>query len=130
VLTRNQVGAQIQPIESIEFADGTVWSAADIDERISGNRRPRIVAPLANQAALVEQPFSFSVPADAFADPNAGDPLVYSAVQSDGSPLPAWLQFDPMTRTFSGTRPSVDNIIYSIRVVATDPSGLTGTDDF
>ncbi len=47
--------------------------------------------------------------------------LVYSA-----SPLPAWLAFDPATRTFSGTPALEDEGTSRIKVLATDPE----TSDF
>ena len=46
--------------------------------------------------------FSFVVPESAFAEADAGDVLSYSASLADGSVLPSWLQFDPLTRTFTG----------------------------
>ena len=46
--------------------------------------------------------FTYVIPADAFTDAD-GDRLTYTAVLSDGGPLPAWLTFDPATRTFTGT---------------------------
>ena len=48
--------------------------------------------------------FSYTVPANRFADPD-GDVLIYSAAQSNGSALGGWLAFDAATRTFSGTAP-------------------------
>jgi large repetitive protein len=41
----------------------------------------------------------------AFTD-HEGRPLQYSASLSNGQPLPAWLTFDPATRTFTGTPPA------------------------
>jgi uncharacterized delta-60 repeat protein len=69
--------------------------------------------------------FSHTVPADRFADPN-GDALTYSAKQSDGSVLPAWLSFDAATRTFSGVAPSGSADVH-VRVTATDPGGLSAS---
>ena len=44
--------------------------------------------------------FTFTVPANTFADVDPGDPLTYSATLADGNALPAWLSFNSTTRTF------------------------------
>ena len=44
--------------------------------------------------------------------------LTYAALSSDGSALPAWLAFNPTTRTFSGTPSSTGTV--GVRVSATD----------
>jgi len=54
-----------------------------------------------------------------------GDPLAYSAVLSDGSPLPAWLTFDEGTLTFSGMPARADVGAYVITVSADDGQGGT-----
>ena len=107
-----------------------MWTAEDIDSHITGNRRPRIANPISSQAALAGEAFTFVVASDAFSDPNPSDQLTYSASLVDGSAFPQWLQFDAQTRTFSGVRPSFDSNIYSIRIIATDSAGLSGSEDF
>jgi large repetitive protein len=79
---------------------------------------PPVYTPgsLANQAAQPSLPFNYTVPANAFTDPN-GDALTYSADWNNG-PLPAWLSFDPTTRVFSGTPTSAGS--WTIRVIASD----------
>ena len=47
-------------------------------------------------------PFNHLLPANAFADANAGTVLTYSIAMNDGTALPTWLAFNPTTRTFSG----------------------------
>ena len=63
------------------------------------------VAPIASQIAeqttQEDAGFSFTIPANAFADPE-GQALSFSAVAADGHPLPSWLSFDAATGTFSG----------------------------
>ena len=51
--------------------------------------------------ASVNQPWVWTLPSDAFTDAD-GDPLTYAATQDDGSVLPSWLSFNPITRTFTG----------------------------
>ncbi|TBU87362.1 DUF4347 domain-containing protein [Phytopseudomonas dryadis] len=91
------------------------------------NEAPIVATPLADQTGAVGAAFSYTVPAGAFADPDAGTTLSYSATLTDGSALPAWLQFDAASRTFSGT-PGADGAI-SVRVTASDGS-LSVYDDF
>jgi len=55
--------------------------------------------------------------------------LTYSATLSDDSTLPTWLNFDDVTRTFSGT-PENTEAIYSIKVIATDILQATAIDEF
>jgi hypothetical protein len=46
--------------------------------------------------------FVYTLPADAIFDDD-GKVITYEALLLDGSPLPAWLFFDPVTKTLSGT---------------------------
>jgi len=76
--------------------------------------------------ALIDQgAWSYQLPTDTFTDANAYETLTYSAEMADGSPFPAWLSFDPATRTFSGTPQSSDLGTLSIRVTVTDSDSLT-----
>ncbi|WP_445223120.1 putative Ig domain-containing protein [Cellvibrio sp. OA-2007] len=47
-----------------------------------------------------------------------------------GGALPAWLSFDAVTRTFSGTPANADVGTVSIDVIASDGNGGTVTDTF
>ncbi|WP_152625196.1 putative Ig domain-containing protein, partial [Cellvibrio sp. OA-2007] len=61
---------------------------------------------------------------------DAGDTLTYSAQLAGGGALPAWLSFDAVTRTFSGTPANADVGTVSIDVIASDGNGGTVTDSF
>ncbi|MBA3606867.1 MAG: tandem-95 repeat protein, partial [Acidimicrobiia bacterium] len=69
--------------------------------------------------------FTYTVPAGAFADVDAGDSLALTT-----SALPAWLAFDPATRTFSGTPRNGDVGFVDIAVTATDGGGASASDTF
>lgn len=73
-----------------------------------------------------------AISSDTFADVDAihGDTLTYSAMLAGGKPLPGWLNFDPATRTFSGTPANGDAGILSVAVIATDSGGLSATSVF
>ncbi len=84
----------------------------------TANQPPRVTTGIADQASLEDAPWSFTVPAGSFSDPD-GDSLAYAARLADGSPLPAWLGFDSATRTFSGTPPRDFNGSIDLEVTAT-----------
>ena len=54
--------------------------------------------------------------------------MTYAATAIDGSALPAWLTFNPTTRTFSGTPTSTGTV--GVRVSATDSGSLTASETF
>jgi len=96
------------------------------------NEAPTVAAPLADQTALEDTAFSFTLPAATFADVDLvhGDALTYSASLPGGGTLPAWLSFDPTTRTFSGTPGNGDVGILTVTVTATDSGSLSGSTGF
>jgi Ca2+-binding RTX toxin-like protein len=94
------------------------------------NEAPTVAVPLVNQAAAKDVLFTFVVPAGAFMDVDPGDSLAYSATLSDNSPLPAWLTFNPSTRTFSGTPQFSDVGTVNVKVVVTDTGSLSTSDEF
>jgi uncharacterized delta-60 repeat protein len=65
----------------------------------------------------------FSVPARFFAETDVGDSLAFSATQTDGSALPAWLSFDAATLTFNGVPSRSDAGSIRLKLVATDLAG-------
>jgi VCBS repeat-containing protein len=94
------------------------------------NDAPRISAPIADQVARAGAGFNLTIPGDAFTDPDPADVLSFSASRDDGSALPAWLAFDPATRTFAGTPASADAGSIEIAVTATDLVGESASDSF
>ena len=93
------------------------------------NDAPVLTAPLANQSATEDAAFQFQIPANTFADVDVGGTLAYSTQLSGGAALPAWLNFDAATRTFSGTPTNADVGSLTIDVIASDGNGgsVTGT---
>ncbi len=94
------------------------------------NDAPEIAAAFPDRQATEDEPFAFTVPAEAFRDVDAGDVLTYSASLESGSPLPAWLKFDPATRSFSGTPANEDVGSFALRLSATDLSGAQASQTF
>lgn len=94
------------------------------------NDAPTIGAALAAQIATEDAAFMFAMPTDVFVDADLGDRLSYSATLADGAALPAWLQLDAATGTFSGT-PGNDNVgALEIRVTASDLVGASASQSF
>ena len=67
------------------------------------NDDPTLANAIADQSVNEDSALSYTVPANTFADVDAGDSLTYAATLSDGSALPSWLSFNTSTRVFSGT---------------------------
>ncbi len=88
----------------------------------SANNAPFVAAPLSDQVALAGYQYGFTVPSTAFADPDPApfDNVTYTATLSGGGALPAWLSFDSVSRTFSGTPAAGDVGAISVRVTAND----------
>lgn len=84
------------------------------------NTAPEAVGQLSEQSLIVGRDWDFTLPSGSFTDAD-GDNLTYSATLADGSPLPAWLNFDAANGTFSGNPATAANL--SVVVTATDPSG-------
>ncbi|WP_294993496.1 putative Ig domain-containing protein, partial [Sulfuritalea sp.] len=132
-LTDAQVGRQVRALASYIDGHGTLESiASDATAPVVGdvNHAPTLAAPIADQVAIEETAFSFTLPAGSFADSDPGDVLGYQATRSDGTALPAWLSFDAVTRTFSGTPPAAPVGQVAVRVTATDLDGASATDVF
>ncbi|MDZ8104290.1 MAG: Ig-like domain-containing protein [Nostoc sp. DedQUE12a] len=113
------------------ISDGSLTSTATVNFTINGvNDAPILANAIADQTTLEDGFFSFTIPANTFADADAGDTLTYSATLANGNPLPSWLSFDANTRTFSGTPDDPDNGTISIKVTATDTSNASVDDTF
>jgi len=93
------------------------------------NTDPTVVNPIVDQTAFVGVPFVFAVPINTFADAD-GDALTYTATLAGGGALPAWLTFNPASRTFIGVPTAADVGPITVRVTASDGNGGTVFDDF
>jgi len=75
-------------------------------------------------------PFLFVLDPGTFADVDTGDVLVLSASMSMGDSTPAWISFDALSGTFSGTPADEDKGIVEVIVTATDDSSASVADTF
>ena len=127
-LTAGDIGKFVRA--KVFGGDGKTETVATSGFTRVSNADPRTVGTLDTQDATESVPMSFTVPAGTFADANGEDTLYYSATLADGSPLPAWLHFDPVTRTFSGTPGGGDIAVLQVRVSASDHGNQPTSADF
>ena len=98
-----------------------------VDELIDSLRHTNFV-PYLNyqipaQSFQAGQLCIYTVPDSTFIDDDGNNTLTYSAILSNGNPLPTWLSFDPGTKTFSGT--PTDAINLNIKVTAIDSANVS-----
>jgi hypothetical protein len=110
-----------------DYSDVSIyWVRIDnlIDSLKHTNIPPYFKNKIARQSAFVGDSFSFTIPDDSFYDEDGETAFVYSASLVDGNSLPSWLDFNILTKTFSGTPTSPGE--HRILVTATDPGKGTG----
>ena len=89
------------------------------------NMPPVINAPLPDVYVPAGQVLVFSVPDNAFMDPDPGDTLRYDAHTPDGGALPAWIRFDRHNQTFTVRPPADGEGSAAVALTATDFEGLS-----
>ncbi|MFZ4590823.1 MAG: putative Ig domain-containing protein, partial [Ignavibacteria bacterium] len=98
----------------------TYWVKVDniIDSLKLTNYIPYVANQIPNRSDSVGVQFTYQIPDTTFVDDDGNNTLTYSATLSDGSNLPSWLNFNPATRTLSGTPVVVGTT--NIKVTVTD----------
>ena len=120
----NQAAIQQLTIGSTPLTESTVVFSADgtqhtITITIQGsNDTPVVSHALVTQSATEDTTFTFSVPANTFADIDTGDTLTLST-----GTLPSWLNFDADSGAFTGTPTNADVGTTALTVTATDSHG-------
>ncbi len=116
---------KLQNIESIRFADMTISLGIDPNNQ-----------PILGEPEMVDQVWedgvlaNYTIPETAFIDLDLGDALVFTVSLSDDSAIPAWLNFNATTQTFTGTPPlSAVGSVLEVKVTATD-QGYSISDNF
>jgi hypothetical protein len=100
---------------NVVASDGTTTSSQAVTVAVTYTP-PSVAAAIPDQVATPGTAFGYTLPPGTFTD---DDPLTFSATQVGGSPLPAWLTFNPATGAFSGT-PPVGFVSIDIKVSASD----------
>ncbi|MDO9512107.1 MAG: T9SS type A sorting domain-containing protein [Bacteroidales bacterium] len=101
----------------------TYWVRVDalIDSLSNTNFSPYVNMVIPNQTGIIGQLFEYTIPDSTFIDDDGNNTLTYSATLTNGSPLPAWLSFDPLSHHFFGTPTSFQTLY--VKVVVTDAAG-------
>ncbi|MFA7360969.1 MAG: putative Ig domain-containing protein [Candidatus Kapaibacterium sp.] len=106
---------------------GNAWSSyyiywVRIDNLIDSLKHTNFIPYLKNQIPnrtdSVGVQFSYTIPDSTFIDDDGNNTLTYSAALSDGSTLPSWLNFNPVTRTLTGNPTTTGSS--NIKVTVTD----------
>jgi ELWxxDGT repeat protein len=90
---------------------------------------PVVGTRISGQSVAEDTAWSFTLPAGAFTDAD-GDSLRYFASLSSGAALPAWLRFDSTTGSFTGVPPKDFSGTIGLKIIARDPGGLSGSQEF
>ena len=116
---------------SYTASDGSASSnSANVMVNVAAvNDAPILNSPLADRAFTRASAFVFAIPTGSFTDVD-GDNLTYTAILTNGNPLPSWLQFNAATATFSGNPAIPDVGDLNVRVTVSDPGGLSIADVF
>ncbi|KAJ6235287.1 dystroglycan-related [Anaeramoeba flamelloides] len=92
------------------------------------NQEPFVNIPIPSHELYKDEEWTYTFPEETFIDLDTNDTLSYTATLDTFWPLPGWLNFDPLERTFSGT--PTDYQTYHILVTATDSCGNFVWDNF
>lgn len=95
------------------------------------NDTPFATGTIDTQFAQSGVAYSLVLDPGLFDDVDTSDTLTLSATLANGDPLPAWLTFDPVTGTFSGTpNDDLHALLFRVEVTATDPHGASASVEF
>jgi LPXTG-site transpeptidase (sortase) family protein len=118
-------------VSAFDAQGGNIYDIFRISVNIneSTNEPPVVQISLPDKNAVQGTAFSYTVSASTFFDPD-GDQIIYSASLADGNPLPDWLTFDTITRTFSGIPGASDVGALLVRVRGMDSAENFASDIF
>lgn len=109
-------------VKQFEFSDGIMFAAADVTAALA-NVAPAASGQTWRMTAFEGTQNRIVLPDNLFSDDMAVSGLTYRATLSDGSPLPAWLQFDG--RIFEANGQDIDVGTYTVRLTAVDRFGAS-----
>lgn len=92
------------------------------------NRAPALNPAFSNLDWKISQSNQFKIPDNLFIDPNQDDALHYQLTMADGTQLPEWLRFDPISNTIS-SQPALALMFKPIqlKLTAVDLGGLSNS---
>ncbi|MGX8882108.1 putative Ig domain-containing protein [Methylovorus sp. SPW-M1] len=126
----SEVGSTNLKVTATDLA-GESTSQTFVLTVINTNDAPVLVGSIENQQVVDGNTYTYTIPSTLFQDVDLGDTLTLSMTQSNQSPLPTWLTFDPQTLTLTGS-PSAADIAtpLNLTVTASDTSGSSVSTSF
>jgi hypothetical protein len=113
----SSLGFKVQDNGGLANGGVDISAAATLTINVTSvNDAPTLVTLIPDQTAVMGSAFSYTMPANTFADIDGT--LTYSATRGDGSALPAWMTFNATTRAFTGTPNSTTD--FNVKVTASD----------
>lgn len=110
-------------IQSVLSPDSISITPAEIKQSVLPvNDAPVSIPPFPSTTGLQDTPLQYVVPSGLFKDID-DKVLTLSAYTAPGVPLPAWLKFDPVNKSFSGTPGNMDVGQRQVFIRATDAAG-------
>lgn len=125
-------GARTGKIEQIQFAEGTMWDSAAIDQMAvpHTNTTPYVSTTAFEMNGNVNSLFSVELP-KSVVEQDYYDVLSFSIGVYPGHPaVPAWLKFDPFTMKLWGTPGANDQGVVTFQLFGTDLYDATGVRTF
>ncbi|MCX6307230.1 MAG: putative Ig domain-containing protein [Bacteroidetes bacterium] len=102
-------------------------STSFIDSLKYTNFVPYLKNPIPAKTAYTGQFFTYTIPDSTFFDDDGNNTLAYSAQLTSGTPLPGWLAFDSISRTFSGTPAIAATLNIKVKAIDTARAFASGT---
>jgi len=100
--------------------DGDIYwvSASFVDSMKNTNYIPYVKMQLQDQSLERGASFNYKISDFAFIDDDGNNTLTLTATLENGAPLPSWLKYNAITKTFRGNPTSVGK--FAIKITATD----------
>lgn len=128
-------GQSLKEMLTFDVSDGVNTPTPGLMQWVirGSNDAPQSGRALVDQRVAESRTLNYTWSSDSFTDVDDSS-LTYTAWLSSGEALPAWLQFDATSRTFSA-RPGVDVVgdasqTWTVRLTATDSGGASVSSDF
>jgi hypothetical protein len=127
------------PAQDQAISELQIQRAAELSDVYTSSSGFRTVVAKADEPALVlfkgmpdqyvetGTRLALVVPADAFAHTQPKEVVRLAVSQSNGQPLPGWIQFDSQTGTFKGEVPAGVRGELSVKIIARDMEGREAT---
>jgi hypothetical protein len=90
---------------------------------VSTDHGPKLLSEI--PAQVINPGGKISIDLDDFFSSQDGNSISYTVTLADGSPLPSWMSYDPLTGIISGVAPQNESGSYLVTITVTDNEGLS-----